>query len=80
MFYIPFPDFYFTSQPAITCSKLTLETLDQDVNFDVNFDVNKMLTPCSSVSIVNFGTYHHSISIWREDLEHGISKYNKEMI
>ena len=39
-----------------------------------------MLTPCSSVSIVNFGTYHHSISIWREDLEDGISKYNKEMI
>ena len=33
------------SQPAIACSKLTIETLEQGV---------KHLTPCSSVSVVNF--------------------------
>ena len=49
------------SQPAIACSKLTIETLEQDVNmFKVNnkdtrtTDAITYFTPCSSVSIVNF--------------------------
>ena len=43
------------SQQASTCSKLTLETLEQGVNM---FKVNKKdarRTSCSRVSIVNFG-------------------------
>ena len=35
-------------QPAITCSRLTIETLEQGVKYVQSF------TPCSSVSIVNF--------------------------
>ena len=34
----------YRSQPAITCSKLTIESLEQGVKY----------VPCSSVSIVNF--------------------------
>ena len=34
-----------TSQPAIICSKLAIETLEQRVEY---------FTPCSSVSIMNF--------------------------
>ena len=40
------------TQPAFTCSKLTVETLGQGV---------KYVTPCSSVSIVNF---EHVITGW----------------
>ena len=40
------------SQPAFTCTKLTIETLEQGV---------KYFTPCSSVSIVNF---EHAIAGW----------------
>ena len=36
------------SQPAITCSKLTIETIEQGVKHV------QSLTPCASVSIVNF--------------------------
>ena len=36
------------TQPAITCSKLTIETLEQGTYF----------TPCSSVSIVDFEQVH----------------------
>ena len=44
-----------SSQPAFTCSKLTIETLQQGVNFE------HILTLCSSVSIVNF---EHVIASW----------------
>ena len=40
------------TQPAITCSKLTLETLEQGVKYVNNKDTRT--TPCSSVSSVNF--------------------------
>ena len=41
-------------QPAITSSKLTMETLEEGVNmFKVN-NKDTGTTPCSSVSIVNF--------------------------
>ena len=48
-----------TTQPAFTCSKVTIEMLKQDMShwrrsgvFIVN--VEHIYTPCSSVSIVNF--------------------------
>ena len=37
------------TQLAITCSKLTIETLEEGVKY-----VQRYFTPCSSVSIVNF--------------------------
>ena len=37
------------TQPAITCSKLTIETLEQGVNLEHIY-----FTPCTSFSIFNF--------------------------
>ena len=42
------------SQPAFTCSKLAMKTIKQGVNLN-------NLTPCSSISIVNF---KHAIARW----------------
>ena len=49
------PDVVTWTQPAITCSKLTIETLEQGVKLWTCF------TPCSIVSIVNF---EHVIAGW----------------
>ena len=45
------------NQPTFTCSKLTIETLEQGVKH--------IFTPCSSVSIVNF---EHVIAGWEKDM------------
>ena len=50
------------SQPAFTCSKLTIETLEKGVKN--MFKVNIFFTPFSSVSIVNF---EHVIAGWAVD-------------
>ena len=44
------------TQPAFTCSKLTIETAEQVVKYVQNY-----FTPCSSVSVVNF---EHVIAGW----------------
>ena len=42
------------TQPAITCSKLTTETLEQDVKYVQKLTIKTYFTPCSNVFIVNF--------------------------
>ena len=42
------------TQWAFTCSKLTMETLEQGVKYVYLLTLNIYFTPCSSVSIVNF--------------------------
>ena len=45
------------SQSAFTCTKFTMETLEQRVNFE------HISTPRSSVSVVNF---EHEIAGWAD--------------
>ena len=54
-------------QPTVTCSKLTIETLEQGRHsgvFIVNFE---HFTSCSSVSVVNF---EHVIAGWETSFCH----------
>ena len=41
-------EYAYVPQPAIACSKLTIETLELGASFE------HILTPCSSPSVVNF--------------------------
>ena len=50
-----------TFQPAFTCSKLTILTLEQGVKNVQSSGIVTYFAPCSSVSIVNF---EHIISGW----------------